>query len=108
MPKKKSKKSVEDLFADQLTESGFEFRTQQMVDSTGRKWRWDFKIQRVLIDIQGGIWMAKGGHNTGKGIQNDCDKGNGAVRDGYLPLHFTTKDVKDGTAISFIQNLMKK
>lgn len=29
---------------------------------------------RTVIETHGGVWMSASGHNTGKGITNDCEK----------------------------------
>lgn len=46
-----------------------------------RKFRFDFahRPSRVAIEIQGGIWMAKAGHNTGGGLTRDFEKLNLAI-----------------------------
>jgi hypothetical protein len=95
----------EEILAVQLRGVKIPFDRQVMTDSTGRKWRWDFKIDDIVIDVQGGTWNG-GRHVTGAGYQNDCDKLNSATRDGYRPLHFTTKDVKSGKALRFIEEML--
>ena len=51
----------------------------------GKRLRYDFiwESERVLIEIQGGIFMDKSGHNTGKGITRDINKVNLASLEGY-------------------------
>ena len=50
-----------------------------------KRYRYDFiwDAERVLIEIQGGLYMAKSGHNTGKGITRDINKVNLATLEGY-------------------------
>lgn len=67
-----------------------------------RKYRWDFVVGRLAIEIQGGIWMKKGAHNTGSAIKRDCEKGRLAVEAGYIPVAFTTDEVLNGTALNWI------
>lgn len=59
-----------------------------------RKWRWDFRIADVLIDINGGTFI-RGGHSRGVGQDKDYEKWNDAVRLGYRPLVFGTLAMKD-------------
>ena len=56
-----------------------------------RKWRLDFAWprQRVAVEIQGGIWMRKGGHNTGRGISRDAEKLNEAQFLGWRIFQLT-------------------
>ena len=76
----------------------------------GRKLRWDFYVPCVnlLIEIQGGVWMRKGGHNTGGGIRRDCEKVTLATLHGYRVMLFTTADVMDDTAIDAVIELVNK
>lgn len=41
-----------------------------------RRFRFDFCCpeSKVAIELQGGIWQAKSGHNTGQGIASDYEK----------------------------------
>ena len=46
------------------------------IDASGglpkRKFRWDFVINNLAIEIQGGIFKgSRGGHTSGKGYQRD-------------------------------------
>lgn len=59
-----------------------------------RRWRWDFRIGNVLVDIQGGTFI-RGGHSRGVGQDKDYEKWNDAVRMGYRPLLFGTLAMKD-------------
>lgn len=67
----------------------------------GRKWRWDFLVDNLAIEVQGQTWT-KGAHSSGSGILRDCQKLNAAVLAGYRPLIFTTQMVVSGAAIDTI------
>lgn len=69
-----------------------------------RKWRFDFAHLelKILIDIQGGEWMIKSGHNTGAAYADDCNKKNVAQSMGYKVFTFTGTQVKNGQAIGFL------
>lgn len=71
-----------------------------------RKWRCDFgwPEHRLLVEIEGGTWLPGGGrHNRGAGFQNDCEKYLAAFEAGYSLLRFTTRMVKDLTALRAIE-----
>jgi len=74
-----------------------------------RKFRFDFAYvpQKLAIEVEGGIWMKKGGHNTAKGIQRDMEKQNLAVKHGWRVLRFTTQQVKSGMAVNTIADLLR-
>ncbi len=58
-----------------------------------RNWRYDFVCLEnnlnIAIEIDGGLWMEKSGHNTGVGISNAMEKRNSAVVMGFKPIHIT-------------------
>lgn len=60
-----------------------------------RKWRFDFcwPNQKVALEIQGGIWMARGGHNTGVALRKEHEKRNEAARRGWRILYVEPKDL---------------
>lgn len=63
----------------------------------GRRFRADFAFieARLLVEAEGGVWAArKTGHNSGSGIQADCERANAAAVAGYRVLRFTAKDVR--------------
>ena len=72
----------------------------------GRKWRWDFVVGDLAIEIQGGTWI-RGGHSRGTGQRRDCAKQNAAVRAGYRPLAYTTEMVLSGEAIADVLTLLR-
>ena len=73
-----------------------------------RRWRIDFAWpeQRVALEVQGGIHMAKSGHNTAAGITRDCEKANEAVVLGWKVLSVTADQIRDGSAIDWLRRLM--
>lgn len=75
----------------------------------GRRFRWDFAYpkQKLLIEVQGGIW-SKGGHSTGKGITRDAEKSNMAVLLGYRCLAVTADHIKSGQAIKWIREALEQ
>ena len=71
----------------------------------GRKWRWDFVVKDLAIEIQGGTWT-HGGHSRGLGQIRDFQKQNASVKAGYRPLAFTTDMVTSGEAINDIIGML--
>ena len=62
---------------------------------TGRKFRFDCAnpSEKVAIEIEGGIWMGKG-HTGGLHYQQDMEKYNLAVLEGWKVLRYTTDTVR--------------
>jgi hypothetical protein len=90
--------ALNDTFALQLTAMNISYEREYKC-IPGRKFAFDFHIGKLLIELCGGTWMPKSGHNTGRFIQRDYEKANLAILNGYDVFHFTTQDVEDGTAI---------
>ena len=69
-----------------------------------RRWRFDFAIPdlKIAIECEGGIY-SNGRHVRGKGFENDCEKYNQAVLDGWRVLRFTGRMVKSGEALQTIE-----
>jgi very-short-patch-repair endonuclease len=55
-----------------------------------RHWRFDFCRGMVAIELEGGTWLEKSGHTTGKGYSKDCQKYNQAALLGFRVFRFTT------------------
>lgn len=100
------KQTAENLFAFQLMALDVEFEREYRA-IPGRRFRFDFRIGDLLIEIQGGIWMAKGAHNTGKAIMRDCTKGNLATLYGFRTLSFTPDMVKSGEALEMVEKVLR-
>lgn len=73
-----------------------------------RNWRADFLITgtKILIEVEGGIWSG-GRHTRGKGFIADMEKYNAAAVMGFKVLRFDTQQVKSGSAIKQIENLVR-
>lgn len=58
-----------------------------------RLFRFDFAWpdKKVAVEIEGGIYMAKGGHTNVKGFNANCEKHNLATLDGWRFFRFTEK-----------------
>jgi very-short-patch-repair endonuclease len=84
---------------------GLDFKREvALVD--GRKWRWDFVIKDLAIEIQGGIWTG-GGHSRGAGQEKDMRKLNAAVKAGFRVMQFSTQMVESGEAIADVLEALK-
>ena len=75
-----------------------------------RRWMADFAIpeKKLIIEVNGGTWMIKSGHNTGRGISRDYEKGNAAQLLGFTYLQYTRKEIEDGSALSEIEQYLER
>lgn len=98
----------EEMLAFQLRAANITFLREFMA-VPGRRFRFDFQIGMLLVEVQGGVW-AKGdsGHSSGTGITRDCEKMNEAVVRGYAVMHVTPAQVKSGQALGWIERWIAK
>lgn len=91
---RKSRSSlIEQVFESQLKRENINNYVREFVIPSGpRKFRYDFAWQAegLLVEIQGGLWMLAGGHNTAAGIKRDMDKLNYAQAHGYRCLQVSS------------------
>ncbi len=75
-----------------------------------RRYKVDFAFpeHRLIVEVNGGVWMPKSGHNSGVGITRDYQKSNVAQLMGYTYLQFTRKDIEDGTALATIEEVIRR
>ena len=74
-----------------------------------RRYRADFCYppERLLIEVDGGIWLAKGGHTTGTGYQRDRERDCEAVALGYIVLRVTPAMVQSGAALRYVETTLR-
>ena len=80
----------------------------RLPETADRRYAWDFAFvkERLLVDVQGGTWMPKGGHNTGGAIERDCEKMVLGTLNGYRVMFVTALQVKDGRAVQWIEQAL--
>ena len=102
--------AVEDLLESQLLEAGITDFVREFKAIDGRKFKWDFAFlrDRLLIEVQGGVFMRRGGHTSGVGVTRDCEKHNLAYLAGWGDLLVTSQMVKEGRALTWIKEARGK
>lgn len=110
--KKKEPSELEETLLYQLRIAGFPVPTRQLMfaKGIGRRWLWDFSWDdiKLAVEVQGGIWMRHGAHNTGAAIIRDAEKANEAVLLGWTVLHVTELHIREGQALIWIARAMRK
>lgn len=71
-----------------------------------RKWRADFRVGDLLIEVEGGLWT-NGRHTRGSGFEADCVKYAEAMLLGYRVLRVTPAMIVDGRAIDYVIKLTR-
>jgi len=73
-----------------------------------RKWRFDFAFlgPKLAVEVDGGIWVG-GRHNTGTGVENDCEKYTEAAILGWRIIRVTGKQIKTGYALNAVLRALK-
>lgn len=102
-----SKSQLEDALCWQLTTAGLPAPIREFRFHPERRFRADLAYPdiKLLIEIEGGIWMRKSGHNTGSGITRDIEKGNLMTMMGYKLIRVTSKMITSGKALDMIEEM---
>lgn len=74
-----------------------------------RRWRFDLAWPEfmVALEIEGGVWKY-GRHNRGKGYIGDMEKYNNATLLGWRVIRVTHDQLRDGTALRYLEQLLPK
>lgn len=82
--------------------------TEHKFDIDGRKWRFDFSMVEVKIgiEINGGTFMPRGGHNFGPSMTKDYEKYNAATYQGWSVFLFSPDMLNANVAAHWIQKLI--
>ena len=72
-----------------------------------RRWRFDFAWPAAMLalEVEGGVWST-GGHTSGKGFTDDCEKMNEALIRGWRVLRVTGQQVKSGAAVDWLRRAL--
>jgi hypothetical protein len=83
---------------------------QFIIPEGKRKFAFDFgwPEYRLLIEIQGGIFMRHGGHNTPSGLIRDYEKCNYAIYYNYRTLYFTGAQIDSLYAINTTVQIIRR
>ena len=92
-------------------------REHRFSEATKRRWRFDFAWPhfKIAVEIEGLIHFGKNPdgstktsrHQTSRGYQNDLNKYNQGVLEGWHVLRFSQHQVKTGQAITLVETLFK-
>ena len=101
-------RQLEDEFNMQLKAIGYHPEREVKFHPT-RKWRFDFLIGTLAIEVEGGIWIKSRPtrHTSAKGFINDCEKYAEAMLLGYRVLRVPGDWVTDGRAIGYVERALK-
>lgn len=74
-----------------------------------RKWRADYlwREPKLIVEVDGGVFVS-GRHSRGAGVEKDCEKFAEAMVLGYRVLRVTTRHVRDGRAVGWIERLLTR
>lgn len=106
---------AEDMLALHLRASGIDCEREYRFHPS-RRWRFDFAIpeKMLAIEVEGITFYGKnndgsmriGRHQTGKGMEADCEKYDEAMRLGWTVYRCTQQMVKSGKSIETIKILI--
>lgn len=99
---------LEDALFNQIRLVGLPEPEREFKAIPNRRFRFDFAWveQKLLVEVQGGIYQYHPSHTSAGKIRRDCEKLNLAVLQGYRVLHFTPDMVQNGEAINMIEEAL--
>lgn len=99
---------LEDKLEFQLKSAKITGFTREYKFHPKRRWRLDFAWvdQKIGVEVEGGIWLPRSGHNTGVGISRDVEKGNSLTLLGWKLIRVTGKMIKSGEALNIIESIL--
>ncbi len=100
-----NKQPANTLLEIHLQEIGFNKFVPEYKFHPTRRWRFDYLITpKVAVEIEGGIF-ARGRHTRGAGYEKDLEKYREATILGFSVYRFSTGEVLNGTAKTFLERL---
>lgn len=99
--------AIEDLLYFQIKAVNLPIPVREYRFHPKRKWRSDFAwpALHVLCEVEGGTYIS-GRHVRPKGFENDCEKYNTAAIWNYRVIRVTTKQVKSGIALKWLEEIL--
>ena len=99
---------LEDKLEFQLKSAKITGFTREYKFHPKRRWRLDFAWvdKKIGVEVEGGIWLPRSGHNTGVGISRDVEKGNALTLLGWKLIRVTGKMIKNGEALNIIESIL--
>ena len=109
MAREQEQKQWEDLLWHQIKCMKFPGFIRQYKFHPSRNYEADFCNPSILLilEVDGGTWMDKGGHTTGTGYEHDRERDLEALMLGYKVMRFVPDMVNDGRAIKYIEKIFK-
>jgi hypothetical protein len=100
--------ALEDRLAFQLRACRLPQPEREYRFAKPRRWRWDFcwPDKLVAVEVQGGVWMVKGRHTTGRGATSDAEKFSTAAVLGWRIILATAEHVDSGQAVAWIEQAL--
>jgi hypothetical protein len=117
VPKTPARQALDRVAREALQRSMFNqvYKLSPVVSSEW--WVWEYQFHptrkfcfdiaapgvRLAIEVNGGQWLQKGGHNTGPAVIRDAEKFAEAAILGWTVLAFPGSMVEDGSALKLVE-----
>lgn len=103
-------KKWEDLFFHQVKALKLPTPFRQFKFLPHKEYKADFYFPSIglVVEIDGGTWMVKGGHQTGVGYEWDRIRDAETVVNGSLVLRFTPGQIETGVAVGYVERLIRR
>jgi very-short-patch-repair endonuclease len=106
----KKRSAVEDVFAVQLHQAGIKDFRRNARFIPGRRFEADlyWPKLRLVVEVDGGLWMPRGGHTSGSGAKRDRERDILAYISGQvLTVRVASDHVRSGEALDWIKQILE-
>lgn len=106
----KKRSAIEDVFAVQLSQAGVRDFRRNARFIPGRRFEADFYFPklRLVVEVDGGLWMPRGGHTSGSGAKRDRERDILAYVSGrVLTIRVASDHVKSGEALEWVKQILE-
>lgn len=106
----KKRSAIEDVFATQLHKAGVTDFRRNARFIPGRRFEADFYFPklRLVVEVDGGLWMPRGGHTSGSGAKRDRERDILAYISGQvLTIRVASDHVRSEEAINWVLEILK-
>jgi very-short-patch-repair endonuclease len=102
--------ALEAAFYQQVKDAGLPEPILQFIPVPGRKYRCDFAWPqdeyRLILELEGSIYVARSGHRSASGVVRDIEKYNLLTLNGWCVLRATTAMVMSGEALDMVRQVL--
>lgn len=105
-----SKSYLERITDALISEAGIQTPIREFRLTEDRRWKCDYvwitPQVKLILEVEGGVFMKKSRHTSGAGFTADCEKYNEAALLGFIVLRVTKYHLISGQAMEWVKRAL--